>query len=278
MNAARALAGAAARLRSAGVSDPAGDARRLLADALEVAPGRLTLHLPEALPEGAAARLEAAVDRRAAGVPVAQITGQRLFWGRRFTVTGEVLDPRPESEALISAALEAPFDRVLDLGTGTGCLLLTLLAERERAIGLGTDISAAALDVAGENAQRLDVAGRVRLVRGDWWAPVAGRFDLIVANPPYIAAQEMAALTPELAHEPPAALSPGADALAAYRAIARGLAGHLASGGRALLEVGAGQAQEVAALLGAVGETATRRDLDGRARVVTVVKRRAGAA
>ena len=277
MTTAEALARAVRRLRAAGIDGAPRDARRLLAHALGVAEDRLTLHLPEALPEGAGARLEAALDRRAAGVPVAQITGRRLFWGREFRVTPEVLDPRPETEALIAAALAAPFARVLDLGTGSGCILLTLLAERAGATGLGIDISGAALAVARENARALGVAGRARFVRGDWWAPVAGRFDLIVANPPYIGAGELAGLAAELRHEPPAALSPGADALAAFRAIARGLAAHLRPGGRALIEIGAGQGGDAGAILAGAGLDVTggHDDLDGRVRVVEA---RAGAA
>lgn len=271
MSASTALADAAARLRAAGVPDAAADARRLLAHALGLAPGRLTLALPGPLPEAAAARFAEAVARRAARQPVAQILGERLFWGRPFRVTPDVLDPRPETETLVAAALEAPFARMLDLGTGSGCLLLTLLAECPGATGLGTDISAAALAVAADNATRLGLAARAAFARADWFSGVSGFFDLIVSNPPYIAAAEWATLAPEVRDwEPRAALTPGEDGLAAYRAIAAGAGGHLAPGGRLVLEVGAGQGEAVAAICEAagLGPTALRVDMDGRARAV----------
>lgn len=271
MSAGAVLAEAAARLRAAGVPDAMADARRLLAHALGIAPDRLTLALPEPLPEAAAARFADAVARRAARQPVAQILGERLFWGRAFRVTPDVLDPRPETETLVAAALEAPFARVLDLGTGSGCLLLTLLAERPEASGLGIDISGAALAVAAGNAARLGVSGRAGFLRADWFAGVSGRFDLIVSNPPYIAGAEWETLAPELREwEPRAALTPGGDGLAAYRAIAAGAGAHLAPGGRIVLEVGAGQGAAVAAICAAagLGPAALRPDMDGRARAV----------
>jgi release factor glutamine methyltransferase len=200
---------------------------------------------------------------------MAQITGERLFWGRSFRVTGATLDPRPETEVLVAAALAEPFARVLDLGTGTGCILLSLLADRPGTAGLGVDVSPAALAVAVENAARLGVVAEFRL--SDWFAGVAGRFDLIVSNPPYIAAAEMAGLAPEVRDwEPHLALTPGGDGLDAYRAIAGGVAAHLEPGGRLLLEIGPTQAAEVAALLAAAGLAGIEvlADLDGRDRVV----------
>ncbi|PKP85213.1 MAG: peptide chain release factor N(5)-glutamine methyltransferase [Alphaproteobacteria bacterium HGW-Alphaproteobacteria-2] len=269
--AAAALADAAARLRAAGVPEAVADARRLLAHALAIAPERLTLALSEPLPEAAAARFAAFVAARAARQPVAQITGERLFWGRTFQVTPDVLDPRPETETLVATALEAPFSRVLDLGTGSGCLLLTLLADRPGATGLGTDISATALAVAARNAARLGLGARAAFALADWFSGVDGAFDLIVANPPYIAAGELAALAPEVRNwEPRAALTPGEDGLAAYRAIAAGATAHLAPAGRLILETGAGQGAAVAALCEAagLGHAMLRADMDGRARAV----------
>jgi len=264
------LAAAVARLAAAGVAEPATDARRLLAHALELAPDRLALALPEPLPGPVAARFAALVDARAARQPVSQITGRRLFWGYSFRVSADVLDPRPESETLIAAGLEAPFSRVLDLGTGSGCLLLTLLAERPGATGLGTDVSEAALAVAADNAARLGLAGRAVFRRADWFAGVGGGFDLIVANPPYLAEAEIAALEPEVRDwEPRQALTPGGDGLDAYRAIAAGTGAHLAPGGRILLEIGPRQGEAVGAILQAagLGPVTLRRDLDGRDRV-----------
>jgi release factor glutamine methyltransferase len=204
---------------------------------------------------------------------VAQITGQRAFWGRQFRVTAEVLDPRPETECLIEAALALRWSRVLDLGTGSGCILLTLLAERKSATGLGTDISAAALAVARGNAAGLGLASRAEFRLADWWQGVEGRFDLIVANPPYIAAAEMADLAPEVRlWEPAGALSPGGDGLAAYRALAAGALEHLGPGGHMLLEIGPSQGRAVPALLAQSGLDGAEvlPDLDGRDRVVRV--------
>jgi release factor glutamine methyltransferase len=147
-----AVRAATVSLRDAGVADAAGDARRLVAHAVQISPSRLILVHAEPLAPDAAARLDLAVRARAARCPVAQITGRRAFWGREFLVTGAVLDPRPETETVIVQALTAPFRRMLDLGTGSGAILLSLLAERPDATGLGVDISAGALDVARQNA------------------------------------------------------------------------------------------------------------------------------
>jgi release factor glutamine methyltransferase len=274
--AAQALAAARARLRDAGLPDPAADARRLLAHALDLPADRLTLHLPDPMAPAAAARLDAALAARLRRQPVAQIVGGRLFWGRRFAVSGDVLDPRPETETLIAEALVRPAARVLDLGTGTGCILLTLLAEWPGAVGTGIDASAAALTVARANAAALGVAERADLVPGDWtvtgWADALdGPFDLIVSNPPYISEAEMAALSPEVRDwEPHAALCPGGDGLGAYRAILPPLSNLLAPGGRVLLETGPAQGAPVSALARAAGLTGVRvlPDLDGRDRVV----------
>lgn len=271
MTAAEALRAAIPRLAAAGVEDAARDARLLLAHAMEIAADRLTLHLPDPLAPAAAARFETAIAARAARQPVAQITGRRLFWGRPFRVTRDTLDPRPETETLVATALEDPFARVLDLGTGTGCILLTLLAERPQASGTGLDLSPAALAVAAENAAALGLAARADFAPSDWFAAATGRYDLIVSNPPYIAAAEMAALSPEVrAWEPHLALTPGGDGLAAYRAIAAGARAHLAPGGRLLLEIGPTQGAAVAGLLKAAGLTGVeiRKDMDGRDRVV----------
>lgn len=268
---AQALAEGTARLRAADVPEAAGDARRLMAHALGVAPERVTLVLRDALAPEAAARWEAAVAARAARQPVAQITGGRIFWGRPFRVTRDTLDPRPETEILVAAALEAPFGCVLDLGTGTGAILLSLLAERAEARGTGTDVSAAALEVARANAAALGVGSRATFVKAEWLAGVAGVFDLIVSNPPYLAEAEVAALSPEVRlWEPRGALTPGGDGLAAYRAIAAGAAAHLAPGGRLVLEIGPAQDAAVPAILAAAGWRVAeiRRDLDGRPRVI----------
>ncbi|AXC48481.1 peptide chain release factor N(5)-glutamine methyltransferase [Paracoccus suum] len=263
-----------ADLTEAAIPDAPGDARRLMAHALGCDSGRLTLLARDPLPLEAAARLDAALSARLARRPVAQIIGQRLFWGRSFRVTQDTLDPRPETETLIAAALEAPFSRLLDLGTGTGVILLTLLAEQTDATGLGTDRSAAALAVARSNAQALGLTDRARLIEADWFDAINGHFDLIISNPPYIAADEMPGLSPEVRlWEPAMALTDGGDGLGAYRAIAGGAAAHLTGGGRLLVEIGPTQTNAVGKLFAEAGlvQIATLKDLDGRDRVISAV-------
>ncbi len=257
------------RLAAAGVESPARDARLLVARAAGVAAERFLLHDGDPLTDAAAAALQAMLAAREARQPMAQILGGRLFWGRWFDVTPDVLDPRPETEVLVAAALEAPFARVLDLGVGSGCILLTLLAERGGE-GVGVDLSKAALAVARRNARRLGVECELR--PSDWFAAVEGVFDLIVANPPYIAAGEMAGLAPEVRDwEPHVALTPGGDGLGACRAVAAGVMAHLAPGGRVIVEIGPAQGAAVAGMFRAAGlaEVAVRPDLDGRDRLVT---------
>ncbi len=268
------LAAAVARLRAAGVEGAAGDARVLLAHALDVDPGRLLMVLPDPMPDEVAERFDAMVAARAARRPVAQITGRRLFWGLPFRVTPDTLDPRPETEILVAEALQRPFWRMLDLGTGTGAILLSCLKGMPVAQGVGTDMSAAALEVARGNAVTLELAGRARFRQADWFAGVTDRFDLIVSNPPYIAADEMPHLAPEVRDwEPYLALTPGGDGLDAYRNIAQGAPARLMAGGRLLLEIGPSQGAAVAALLAAQGMADIRilPDMDGRDRVVAAV-------
>lgn len=273
-----ALRAAAARLAAAGVEGPERDARRLLAHALGCTPDVLAGRLRDPLPQDAASAFETLVVRRAARVPVSHLIGRRAFWGRDFEVTPDVLDPRPETETLVAIALAAPFARVLDLGTGSGCLIVTLLAERPEARGVGSDISPEALMVAGRNAVAHGVADRVVLPLSDWFADLGGRYDLIVSNPPYIALSEMDDLAPEVRlHEPRGALTDEGCGLSAYRRIAEGAAPHLVPGGRLLVEIGPTQGAAVAALFRAAGleDIALHPDLDGRDRVVSA-RRSAG--
>ncbi|MCC6303754.1 MAG: peptide chain release factor N(5)-glutamine methyltransferase [Rhodobacteraceae bacterium] len=265
------LAEATVRLAAAGVEDPAGDARHLLAHALGLPRDRLLLALDSNPEPAALARFAGFVGLRAARRPVAQITGRRLFWGRTFGVSGDVLDPRPETETLVALALAGPFARVLDLGTGSGCLLVTLLAEGPAATGVGTDRSPAAIRVARATAAAHGVADRAAFLEADWFGDLGGGFDLIVANPPYIPEAALATLAPEVRlWEPREALTPGPDGLEALGAIVAGAPARLAPGGRLFVEVGAGQARRVAAAARAAGlaEVGTHADLDGRPRVV----------
>lgn len=272
-----ALADAVRRLVAAGVADAAGDARRLLSAATQtLAPGA-----DEPISPAAARQFETFIGQRELRVPVSQILGWREFYGRRFQVSGQVLDPRPETECLVEVALRAPFSRVLDLGTGSGCILLTLLAERPGSWGVGIEKSADALRVAMENRDALGLAGPAVLRHGDWYKGVVGAvapgfpgFDLIVANPPYIAAAEMPALQPEVRdHEPRAALTDEGDGLGAYRAIAAGVMDHLQAGGRLIVEIGASQAAAVTEILAGTGlrDISVHPDLDGRDRVVSAL-------
>jgi release factor glutamine methyltransferase len=275
MRASDALRLAIPRLEATGVEDAARDARALLAHALGIAPDRLTLHLPDDMTDPQLQAYEAALLARFARQPVAQIIGRRLFWGLPFRVSRDTLDPRPETEALVAEALSRPFLKMLDLGTGTGCILLSCLKGMPMARGVGVDFSKAALAVAALNASDFGLQARARFLKSDWFSAVSGAFDLIVSNPPYIAAEEMAGLAPEVKDwEPHLALTPGGDGLDAYRAIARGAGARLMPGGRLLVEIGPTQAEAVTALCAAAGLEDIRvlSDMDGRDRVVAAVK------
>lgn len=269
--AAQAMVDATARLRAAGVPDPARDARLLLAHAARIDAARVTLIAPEDLEPEIEERYDRLVSLRAVRVPVSQLVGEREFYGRRFKISREVLDPRPETETLIEAALAEPFERVLDLGVGSGCILVTLLAERPGATGLGVDVSEAACLQAAANAVLHGVQGRAEIHTSDWFDQVDGRFDLIVSNPPYIAADEMPHLSAEVRdHEPDLALTDGGDGLSAYRSIADAAGAHLLPGGRLIVEIGPTQAAAVQAIFASagLGRATVLRDLDGRDRVV----------
>ncbi|MFN7001820.1 MAG: peptide chain release factor N(5)-glutamine methyltransferase [Roseinatronobacter sp.] len=267
------LAEGISALRAAGIEGAARDARWLMAYALGISQDRLTLALSDPVTDKQMAAFHDAISARAQRQPVAQITGQRLFWGRSFRVTPDVLDPRPETETLIAAALDEPFATVLDLGTGSGVILTTLLAERTEATGTGIDLSHAALEVAQENAARMGVSERAHFVLSDWFTEVSGTFDLIVSNPPYISRDELGALAPETRDwEPRMALVPtGCDGtgLAAYRIIAAQAGAHLTTGGRLIVEIGLEQGADVLALFENAGlkDGVLRDDLTGRPRI-----------
>lgn len=212
----------------------------------------------------------ALIERRIAREPMSHILGYRDFWSHRFKVTPDVLDPRPDTETLVAAALKVPFSNVLDLGTGSGCILISLLAERKNAQGFGIDLSGGALAVARENAAAIGVLDRAEFTQGDWFGAAQRKFDLIVSNPPYIAQDEMDTLAPELSFEPRLALTDEADGLSAYREIAKGAGAHLVPGGWLMVEIGFAQGANVAALFKAAGLRGVRviEDLNGRDRVV----------
>ena len=271
MTAAEAMVAATARLRAAGVPDPARDARVLLAHAAQVDAARVTLIAPEDIAPEIAERYDHLVALRAVRVPVSHLIGERAFYGRAFKVSADVLDPRPESETLIEAALAEDFTRVLDLGIGSGCLLVTLLAERDTARGVGVDLSEEACLQASANAVLHGVAARVEIVEGDWFEPGEGRFDLIVSYPPYLAAFELDEVAPELRyHEPRMALTDEGDGLSAYREIAAQAGSYLTPRGRVLCEIGWMQGPDVRAIFDAEGWSNLHilADLDGRDRVL----------
>jgi release factor glutamine methyltransferase len=274
-----ALAAGRARLAAAGLESAALEARILLCHVLGCGPEALVGWPERAVASEQVAAFEALVARRARREPVAHLVGRREFWGLEFRVSPATLVPRPDSETLVEAALDGIADRgaplrILDVGTGTGCLLIALLRELPAARGVGVDVAPAALALARDNAVALSVASRVR------WSPdlpAAGdRFDLVVANLPYVARADLASLEPDVRDwEPASALDGGPDGLDVFRAVLPALPPLLAPRGRVLLEVGRGQAEDVEHVGAAAGLVARgrRRDLAGIERVVELGRR-----
>jgi release factor glutamine methyltransferase len=269
-------------LREAGIETPELDARLLLCHAAGLTHERYVARAREVLCPDEAARLEGAIARRLKREPVARIMGEREFYGRSFVLGPDTLDPRPDTETLIEAVLDIvrkkgwrdrPLE-LLDLGTGTGCILVTLLAELPHARGIGMDLSAEALAIAVANAGRHGVSTRASFVAADWLDAVTGTFDLILSNPPYLATGEIAGLAEEVAtYDPRIALDGGPDGLDAYRRIAARAGDHLSQNGRILVEIGPGQAEAVAAIFAGAGlrpdeALGFRLDLAGRPRLV----------
>ncbi len=270
-----------ARLREAGIDTPALDARLLIGAATGLDETQMARQPERPLKADEAARLADFIDQRIARRPVSKILGRRDFWGREFIVSDDVLDPRPDSEILIEAALARLPDnfagRLVDLGTGSGCLLLSLLAERAQAQGLGIDISPRALAVAEANAARLGLAARAKFHCGDWLqdvtetAPSLFPADMIIANPPYISTQEMSELAPEVArYDPSLALHGGTDGLAPYHIILADAPSLLASQGWLIFEIGYTQGAAVKQMMQAHGfvQCDVLQDLARRDRIV----------
>jgi len=260
---------------AAGLDSPIADARLLLQAAADVQRIDIVTDPHRPLPVDAAARLDAMTARRLAREPVAYITGRQGFWTLDLEVSPAVLIPRPDTEALVHTGLALLTDvaapRILDIGVGSGAILLALLAERPDATGIGLDASADALAVAERNAARLGLSARVQLALSHWGGAVRERFDLVVSNPPYIETGAIAGLAPEVARfEPFAALDGGPDGLAAYRALAPDLARLTTPGGAFALEFGLGQGEDAAAILAGAGllVEGRRLDLSGHERVV----------
>jgi release factor glutamine methyltransferase len=264
--------------RHAGLDSPELDARLLAGHALDLDHAGLAAESKRVLDTSAATALAELAARRLRREPVARILGMKEFWGLTLRISAATLVPRPETETIVEVALEA-IDRggprtrdlrIADLGTGSGALLLSLLAELPHACGVGTDISIEALATARDNAQRLGLAARVQFVACDFGAALAAGFDLVVCNPPYIESGDIAELAPEVQCDPRRALDGGTDGLFCYRALAEQASRLLAPSGDLVVELGDGQEQAVAALFGSAGLAITpaRADLGGIARAL----------
>jgi len=252
------------------------DARMIVAHVLRCRPNDLPLRDLDEVPVESIAAIRQLAERRIAGEPIARILGEKEFYGLTFMLSPATLVPRPDTETLVAAVLAA-IDRaaapaILDLGTGSGAILLTLLTELPNATGVGVDLSAEALATATRNAELIGIARRVQFREGNWTAGIERRFDLIVSNPPYIASDEIATLPVEVReHDPHVALDGGGDGLAAYRAIFADIRRVLAPGGRVFLEIGFGQAADVSRLAAEAGfDTTFESDLAGIERVAVL--------
>jgi len=270
-----------AHFETKGIDTARLDAELLLAHALETDRLRLYVEHDKPVLEHERSRYRELVKRRGSDrVPVSQLLGSREFWSLPFKVTSDVLTPRPETETLVEAALARLAEpgrpwRILDIGTGSGAIALSLSRERPQAAVTATDISSAALQIARENADQLQVGERLRFLEGSLFEPIAGeQFDLIVSNPPYLAGACRQSLPPELAHEPDVALFGGPDGYEVLRPLAAGVFGHLAPGGHVLVEIDPGQVNQLAEWFAEAGlvDVETLRDLAGRPRGVAARK------
>lgn len=270
------LDAATAGLAAAAIAEPRREARLILALALGVEPATVLGWPERAVAAEVAVTVERLVARRARGEPFSRLRGQREFWSLEFALSPDTLDPRPDSETLIAAALDDIGDRgaalrVVDFGTGTGCLLLALLSELPRASGTGIDIAPGAIAVAQRNAASLGLAARADFRVGSWEGRIDGQADVILANPPYICSSEIPRLPQEVSgFDPVAALDGGADGLSAYHALGPAIRTLLTPSGRAYIEVGEGQAGQVARIFveSRLRIAGVRRDLAGADRCV----------
>lgn len=253
------LAYVAAAFTAAGFDEARRRARRLLAAALRLTLGEVFIASEREIAEAERQRVADILRRALAHEPLSRIEGRREFWGLDFALSPSTLDPRPETETVVEAVLARLGDRdrpyrFLDLGTGSGCLLLALLKEYQRATGIGVDRAEDAIATARRNASRLDLADRASFTVGDWGRGQDAIFDVVVSNPPYIPTADIAGLAPEVRDfDPLLALDGGIDGLGAYRAIASDLPRLLTPDGLFACEVGAGQAEAVAGLLAGHG-------------------------
>jgi len=266
------------RLADAGIEQARHEARLLLAHVTGLSKFRQIADPDHPIEGSARSQFEALIARREKREPISHLTGEREFWSLPFSVSSAVLDPRPDSETLVEVALERFSDldsecSVLDLGTGSGCLLLSFLKNRLQARGVGVDLSADALCIAARNAEQLGLSQRVQFIRGDWATPLDGPFDLILCNPPYIKTADLTTLAVEVeCYEPRAALDGGDDGLVAYRKIIPQLPRLMQSDSVILLEIGAGQANDIVELVNKYGLLVSQRycDLAGTQRCLSV--------
>ena len=266
------VAFAASNLRAAGIDSAPRDARALVADVICRSADLVILSANDFVTNQQHDLLKSHVERRVGGYPVSRILGKRLFWGREFIINDHVLDPRGDTETLIALALDSPAVRVLDLGTGSGAIAITLAAEWPSAEIVASDISEIALNIAIENAKKHRVGERCRFLLSDWYSDIKGRFDLIVANPPYIALGQIDRLSREVRNfDPIIALCPGKNGLSSYHRIVPGARKFLNPGGRLIVEIGYDQGLAVSNLAKETGyrKVQIHKDFEQNDRVVT---------
>lgn len=280
---AEAIAEATSRLQDADVDAPRREARLLVGAALEKTPTQVFNDIDDVISDAKIDRIDSFVTRRVAGEPSAYILGEREFWSMPLRVSPATLIPRPDSETLVEMVLDdcdglGP-RQILDLGTGSGCLLLALLSEYPNAFGVGVDISPEAITVAMENAEQNDLSDRCEFIQGSWTDNIDEHFDLIVSNPPYIPKRDIDDLEKDVrAYEPLRALDGGEDGLDMYRAIFSGLERVLSNNGRVAVEIGVGQAEDVIRLAEKNGFDwlNSRKDISGIVRVLMLAKKSVG--
>tara|TARA_Y100000739_G_scaffold110707_1_gene95089 strand:+ start:1220 stop:2050 length:831 start_codon:yes stop_codon:yes gene_type:complete len=261
-----------AKLRECGISDPIRDARLLLADCLELRTQNLNLLNDSYISEIKISKFRRMVKERCKRKPVSKILGYRSFWGRDFEINENVLDPRGDTETLIELILDCKFENMLELGTGSGAIAITVLAERPEVTCVATDISEYALKTASANSKRHGVESRLKLLHSNWFEKISGSFDVIVSNPPYISSEEYAQLSAEVVkYDPKISLTLGGDGLEAYREILSQALEKLSKNGHIFLEIGYTQANAVGHLFREAGfqQIKVHKDLGSRDRVIS---------
>ena len=266
------LTASQAKLRECGISDPVRDARLLLADCLELRTQNLNLLDDSCISEIKISKFWRMINERCKRKPVSKILGYRSFWGRDFEINENVLDPRGDTETLIELILDCNFENMLELGTGSGAIAITVLAERPEVTCVATDISQYALNTARTNSKRHGVQNRLKLLYSNWFDKISGSFDIIVSNPPYISSKEYAQLSAEvLKYDPKISLTLGGDGLEAYREILSQALEKLSKNGHIFLEIGYTQANAVGHLFKEAGfqQIKVHKDLGSRDRVIS---------